>query len=308
MKSARVLPSLRIPTAELCVVALAAALSWLCRSVPADLPFLAPWDFSWTAFLGLGLPLVWFVRGSRAGAALPPARTACFLAGIACLWFVLLTRFEYLAQHAFFLNRIQHAVLHHLGPFLIALAWPVAPIRRGTLPVVRQLFAAPLLHKCAAAVRQPVIAVLLFEGLLALWLIPPVTFRAMLDHRLYWVMNTSMAVDGVLFWFLVLDPRPPSQAGISFVTRLCLGFLIIFPQIGLGTGIGLVQHDIYPSFGLCGRLFPSITALADQQIGSLIIWIPAGMMSAIGTLITMQRMFTHEDALVIHQPAWPHAH
>ena len=74
------------------------------------------------------------------------------------------------------------------------------------------------------AVQRPVSAFLLFEGLLMLWLVPPVTFRAMLDPRLYAIMNASMVVDGLLFWFLVLDPRPAPAAPISFFTRLCLGF------------------------------------------------------------------------------------
>ena len=82
--------------------------------------------------------------------------------------------------------------------------------------------------------QQPVLAVLLFEGLLVLWLIPPVTFRAMFNPLLYAVMNASMVVDGLLFWFLVLDPRPHPPAPIGFFTRATLAFLIIFPQIAWG--------------------------------------------------------------------------
>ena len=71
--------------------------------------------------------------------------------------------------------------------------------------------------------QQPLIAVVLFEGLLFLWLIPPVTFGAMFDWRLYEVMNASMVIDGLMFWFLVLDPRPYPAAPVGFFTRLAWG-------------------------------------------------------------------------------------
>jgi putative membrane protein len=111
-------------------------------------------------------------------------------------------------------------------------------------------------------------------------------------------MNASMVIDGLLFWFLVLDPRPTPQAPIGFFPRLAMAFLIIFPQIGIGTAIGLANHDLYPSFSLCGRVFPDIGPVVDQQIGGLVLWIPAGMMSAFAAVLIMRRMFLHEDSLV----------
>ena len=119
-----------------------------------------------------------------------------------------------MAQHEFFLNRVQHIFMHHLGPFLIALAWPGEALYRGMPPPVpphRQRSAC-----CAGRsriVQQPLLAAILFVGLIYLFLIPPVHFRAMIDPRLYAIMNWSMIGDGLLFWFLVLDPRPKAQAG-----------------------------------------------------------------------------------------------
>ena len=195
----------------------------------------------------------------------------------------------------FFLNRIQHAVLHHIGPFLIALSWPGATIAHGMPAPLRRCCGAAAVRNLLRPFQRPMPAVLLFEGLLFLWLIPSVTFRAMFDWRLYEIMNASMAIDGLLFWFLVLDPRPFPVAPIGFFTRLCLSFLIIFPQIGLGTAIGLAQRDLYPSFSLCGRVFADIGPLLDQQIGALVLWVPAGMMSAFAAVLIMWRMFHDDD-------------
>lgn len=292
------LPAWRLPVPEAVLVAVGFVLAWLSGTHPLLLPAWAPWDFNWPAWLGIGLSLVWFGRGYRMRAADRPSAWRCvsFLAGLALLYAVLLTRFDYLAQHMFFLNRVQHAVLHHMGPFLIALSWPGTTIAQGMPRSLRRLCRHPLLQSLLRVLRQPLLAAFLFEGLLLFWLLPPAMFRAMFDWRVYALMNASMTIDGLLFWFLVLDPRPAPAAPIGFFARLCLAFLIIFPQIVAGTIISLVPHDLYPSFALCGRVYPEISPLLDQQIGSLILWVPAGMMSAIASLIVMARMFHHEDA------------
>ena len=121
----------------------------------------------------------------------------------------------------FFLNRMQHAVLHHLGPFLIALSWPGGTIARGMPAALRRCCESGAVRLLLGVLQQPAVAVLLFEGLLVLWLIPPITFRAMFDWRLYKMMNASMVIDGLLFWFLVLDPRPCPTAPVGFFTRPC---------------------------------------------------------------------------------------
>lgn len=288
----------RVPAGELLVIASGAWLGWIVEQHPLTLLPVAPWHFSWVSYGAIGFTLVWFCRGLRRGTVRPSlARCICFLSGLALLYFVLLTEFEYFTQHMFFLNRVQHAVLHHLGPFLIALSWPGATLARGVpAPLLRLCETRPV-RNFLVVVQQPVVAFVLFEGLLVLWLVPPIAFRAMFDWPLYEVMNASMVVDGLLFWFLVLDPRPVPPAPIGFFPRLVLAFLIIFPQIGLGTAIGLVQHDLYHAFALCGRVFASIGPLADQEIGGLVIWVPTGMMSAIAALVIMRRMFVHEDRL-----------
>jgi putative membrane protein len=259
----------------------------------------APWHFSWLSFLGIGCGLLWFCRGlyrTRPEARPGVLRCCSFLAGLGLLYGVLLSEFEYFSQHMFFLNRVQHAVLHHLAPFLIALGGPGETIQRGMPTRLRLWAASNVVRGVIRTARQPVIAVVLFEGVLFLWLVPPVAYRAMLNWPLYEIMNASMVVDGLLFWCLVLDPRPNPPAPVSFFARLTLSFVIIFPQIGLGTAIGMARYDLYPAFALCGRVFSSIGPLQDQQIGGLIIWVPTGMMSAIAALIVMRRMFLDEDA------------
>lgn len=289
------MPAALIP---LTIVASGMLLWWLCRSHDSILPFFAPWEFSWVEFLAAWLSIWWYVRGL----ALIPAnerpssvRQMAFLIGILLIYAVLETRFEYLAQHQFFFNRIQHVAMHHVGPLLIALAWPGAAIRRGMPSLLRKLVDHPIVIGVVHVVQQPVLAAVLFVGLFFFWLIPSVHFRAMLDSDLYALMNWSMVVDGIFFWCLVLDPRASPPARVSFGARAALAVAVMFPQIVGGALIAFNPHDLYPYYDLCGRIYPGMSALYDQTVGSLIIWIPPAMMSVLALLLVLNALRRTEE-------------
>lgn len=286
------------PIAYLVIAIAGAGLFWLTRAYPSRLPVWAPFDFSWTEYLAATLSLLWFVQGLARSApqSRPPVwRRVFFVLGVASIYVVLQTRVDYYAQHMFFLNRIQHVVMHHLGPFLIGLGFAGATVKAGMPAPLRRVLESRTLRRVLAVVQHPILAPLLFVGLFYLWLIPPVHFRAMLDPRLYKVMNWSMVGDGVLFWSLVLDPRPRPPARLSFTARAVLAVVVAFPQIVLGAVISFANRDIYPYYAFCGRLFPSISAVTDQKIGGVIIWIPPAMMSVIALLLVLNFVRLQED-------------
>jgi putative membrane protein len=283
------------------MLALGALLWWLSANHPALMPVWAPWEFSPTVYLATALALFWFWRG----VALTPRserpaawRQVAFVLGVGLVYAVLQTRFEYWSQHMFFLNRIQHVAMHHIGPFLIALGAAGSGIGRGLPARLRRALKAPAIGAAMRVVQQPLVAAFLFVGSFYFWLIPPIHFRAMLDPRLYAVMNWTMVLDGLLFWWLVLDPRPCPPARVSYGARAALSFGVMFPQIALGAIIAFSPRDLYPYYNLCGRLMPSIGALADQHIGGIIIWIPPAMMSVIGMLVVIGALRRHEDATI----------
>ena len=64
----------------------------------------------------------------------------------------------------------------------------------------------------------------------------------------------------------------------------------MFPQIVLGALISFATVDLFPYYAFCGRYFPSISAVTDQQIGGIVIWIPPAMMSVLGLLVVVRNM------------------
>jgi len=287
------------PGVAVSIVLASVALWWACRDHAAAMPAWAPWEFSFSWFYATAFPLWWYWRGlGRTPAADRPSRwrSASVLLGIAAIYAVLQTHFEYLAEHMFFLNRAQHVVMHHLGPLLIALAWPWPTILRGMPAGVRQAAESPAVARFLRVTRQPFIAAALFVGLVAFWLVPAIHFRAMIDPSLYLVMNWSMVADGILFWAVVLDPRDREAAGISFGVRAAMAIGVMFPQILIGAIIAFSRIDLYGFYAWCGRIYPSIGPLDDQSFGGGIIWIPPAMMSVLSLLLVLNALRHAEDA------------
>jgi putative membrane protein len=263
--------------------------------------WLEPWEPSPTVVIAVLLAAVLFARGARK-ARVSIARHVSFWFGLTALYVALHTRLDYFFEHEFFMHRLQHLVLHHLGPFFIALSYPGAALRAGIPFSWRQRWLKPVLDKPSArlALRvlfNPIVAVTLFVGLIYFWLLSPVHFKAMLDWRLYRAMNWSMVIDGLMFWWLVLDSRPAPPARLAPGLRILVVIAAIPPQIMLGAYIFFTPHELYPIYSICGRAFTWISPMRDQQIGGLLLWIPGSMMSVIGALIAIRhwlRLSTRE--------------
>ncbi|HVE20574.1 MAG TPA: cytochrome c oxidase assembly protein [Acidocella sp.] len=279
--------------AEALILLAAIAVDLACRVVPAQLPYLFPFIFNAPVFLGCWLTLLWYLRGlsrtappHRPG----PVRRGFFLAGLTGIYFVLQTHFEYMAQHMFFLNRIQAVTLGMVAPFCIAIGWMPDVLRRGAPSWLSRACGALAATRAARFFSHLIPAMAVFLVTTDFWLIPAVHFAAMINPTLYAAMNLSCLAGGLLFWLVVLDPRPKPPARFSYLARGAAGFLVMFPQIAISSYIALTSRDLYSFYTLCGRLFPNISPAYDQMLGGLIQWIPPGMMNTAALIIGLNAL------------------
>jgi putative membrane protein len=142
--------------------------------------------------------------------------------------------------------------------------------------------------------QHPAMAPFLFVGLLYFWLIPAIHTRVMLDRNLYELMNWTMALNGVMFWSLILDSRAKPPARLSHLMRALLILVIELPQMVLGAILSLSEHDIYPVYTICGRVL-DMTALNDQHYGGLIIWLPGTLTSFAAMIVVLVTMRLNEE-------------
>ncbi len=263
-----------------------------------------PWEFSPAVLAACTAAAVLFWRGLRlrrqAGLTTGVGRTLSFYTGLVLIYVVMQTYVDYLSQHMFWVHRVQHLVLHHLGPFLIMLAVPYEVLGRGLPSRLREGLLLPLWRSWPVRfvyrlVQNPLVSPLLFVGLIYLWLIPSIHFDAMLSASRYQLMNWSMLIDGLLFWWLVLDPRPPHEHGsLGYPARIVMLWAIMLPQIAIGAHIALSKTVLYDVYSVCGRAWP-VSPLVDQETGGIVTWIPAAMMSVLAILLVL-RMWMHYSA------------
>lgn len=279
------------------LLAVGAVLYLVCRLFPADLPVWLPWEFSWPEYLATALTLGWFVRGLKIlpKAQHPPLwRSICFVAGVASFWIVLQTRIDYYAQHMFFVHRAAHFVLHHFGAFFFAMGMSGPVLWAGMPEFLKPVVKARPVQATMSFLQNPVMAPFLFIGLLYFWLIPGIHTRVMLDANLYELMNWTMAINGVMFWSLILDSRAKPPARLSHLMRAALILVIELPQMVLGAILSLTEHDIYPVYMICGRVL-DMTALNDQHYGGLIIWLPGTLTSFAAMIVVLVTMRLNEE-------------
>jgi putative membrane protein len=255
--------------------------------------YLLPYDFSPLTVLAYILVLSLYSYGlfrmpdsERPGS----GRIFTFTLGVMLCYGVMQTQFDYYSQYMFFVHRGQHLILHHLGPILIALSNPLPVIQflYRQIPQVVRPFLVPIgwLYRC---LQQPAVASLLFVGLIYLWLWPPIHFDAMLSRDLYWVMNWSMLLDGLLFWWLIFDPRSPiTTNALGYGRRMLCLAVVAIPQMILGATIVFSRGMVYDVYEVCGRAWP-MPPETDQLLGGLLTWIPPAMMSVLGILIILRR-------------------
>jgi putative membrane protein len=265
--------------------------------VPSLVTLLTPWEFSPTILVACAAAAALFWRGLRrrrqAGLATGAGRTLSFYVGLVLTYGVMQTYVDYLSQHMFWVHRAQHLVLHHLGPFLIMLAVPHEVLGWGLPGRLRDGVLLPLwrsrpLRLLYRLVQNPLVSPLLFVGLIFFWLTPSIHFDAMLSASRYKLMNWSMLVDGLLFWWLVLDPRPPREHGtLGYPARILMLWAIMLPQIAIGAHIALSKSVLYDVYGVCGRAWP-VSPLVDQATGGIVTWIPAAMMSVLAILLVLR--------------------
>src|SRR5690606_4154723 len=75
----------------------------------------------------------------------------------------------------------------------------------------------------------------------------------------------------------------------SFATRRSSDLTMV-PQMIVGAIITFTEYDLYPIFDLCGRAIPGMSAVTDQAIGGLTMWVLAGFIEVFGLLFALATM------------------
>lgn len=174
-----------------------------------------------------------------------------------------------------------------LGVLLVAFVSPLCAAASALFSarvvhhVLLVAVAAPLLARAwparrAGGVTPPFVA---STAVLWVWHVPSAYDLALSHVGVYWAMQLSLLASATWFWREVFAPgRSPVDA---------LGFVVAgFAQMGmLGALLTFAPAPLYDAHAAAPHLW-GLTPLADQQLGGLLMWVPAGLpYAAAGALV-----------------------
>jgi putative membrane protein len=208
----------------------------------------------------------------------------CFAAGWLLLAGALVSPLHWLGERLFTAHMVEHEILMTLAAPLLVLARPIGGMLWALPPRWRVAVGGVARRRPAARLwsrlNDPLTATILHGVALWAWHAPSLFAAALAHPLLHWLQHLSFVVSAVLFWWALIR-GPLRQRGYGaavfylFVTALHSGFL--------GILLAVARLPVYPAQTSAASEF-GLTAIEDQQLAGLIMWVPAGLVYLVAAL------------------------
>lgn len=236
-----------------------------------------------TAFLFIaGLRKLWRESGTNRG--IRKWEATMFAGGWLALFVALISPLHSWGRVLFSAHMTQHEVLMLVAAPLLVLGRPLIAFM-WAIPMswARQLGAITRLSWFAATwrvVTLPFVAWLIHAIALWVWHIP-VLFDAVLNNELiHTLQHISFLFSAILFWWALVHG---GRGWMGYGAALLYVFTTSLHSGLLGAFLTFSTTVWYPGYNGLTRSW-ELTPLEDQQLGGLIMWIPAGLVYAIAGL------------------------
>ena len=261
----------------------------------------ADWDFDPGISVPLLLSAALYAIGSRRHTGLTSIQRSCFWAGWLSLVIALVSPLHPLGELLFSAHMVQHEIL-----MLIS-----APLLVVAQPLVTFLWALPfewrrrlggwaktgLVRRSWLWVTAPLTAWWIHAIAIWVWHAPPLFDATLKSDLVHTAQHLSFFLSALLFWWAVLYAHGRRAYGS--------GVLYIFTT-GAHTGIlgALLTFASHPWYSPYAKTTSGwgLTPLQDQQIGGLIMWVPASVVYLAAGLYLFAAWMRESDVLLARQP------
>jgi putative membrane protein len=221
---------------------------------------------------GRGLMRLWRTPAGRR--TVRPWQAAAFAAGWLSLVIALISPLDVLSDILFSAHMTQHellmviaAPLMVLGRPLIVMLWAFGAGHRQRLTVWTR---TPLVARTWQGVTGPLTVWVLHGLALWIWHLPVLYQAALESDAVHVVQHLSFFITAALFWWALVHGR---YGRIGYGMAVLFVFTTALHSGALGALFTFGSEVMYPLYAERSAAF-GVSALEDQQLAGLIMWIP----------------------------------
>jgi len=255
------------------------------------------WEFDPGVIIPLALSAFLYFRGSRRQSALSKRQPICFWSGWGILALALISPLHPLGEVLFSAHMVQHELLMLAAAPLLVLSRPLVTFLWG-MPfewrrTVGQWVKAAYVRRSWSFLTDPFAAWWIHAAAIWVWHVPflfEMTLRSELAHT---AQHLSFLLSALLFWWALFyaHGRMAYGAAVFYVFTTAVHTSI------LGALLTFAPHVWYPAYSATTRAW-GLTPLQDQQIGGLVMWVPAGLIYLAVGLALFAAWLKESEAMV----------
>jgi putative membrane protein len=236
------------------------------------------------ALYTIGVTRLW--RSAGRGGGIRVAEAACYGLGWLTLAVALLSPIHALGEQLFCVHMSQHellmlvaAPLLVLGSPMIAFVWALPRRWRAPIGAIAQ---RPWPRRAWRVVTIPLVAWAIHALALWVWHMPRLFEETLFSEVVHAAQHASFLGSALLFWWALMHDRSALGYGAGvlylFTTSMHSGLL--------GALLTVASTSWYPAYALTAPAW-GLTAIDDQRLGGLVMWVPASVVYLIAALALM---------------------
>lgn len=255
------------------------------------------WEFDPGVVIPLLLSAALYAHGTRRQRINTRRQAVCFWCGWAALAVALVSPLHPLGEVLFSAHMVQHEILMLVAAPLLVLSRPLVTFL-WCLPFAwrRKLghwSKTDYVHRCWVFLTAPFTAWWLHAAAIWIWHAPymfDLTLKSELAHT---AQHLSFFLSALLFWWALFYSHAHNAygAGVFYVFTTAVHTSI------LGALLTFAPHIWYSGYGTTTQAW-GLTPLEDQQLGGLIMWVPAALVYLAAALWFFAAWLKESDAML----------
>jgi cytochrome c oxidase assembly factor CtaG len=242
------------------------------------------WSFEPLVVVSLIISAVLFIVGLRRCKSLRTWEAFCFAGGWLALFVALVSPLHAWGRVLFSAHMTQHEVLMLVAAPLLVLGRPLV-VFLWALPLnwsrrIGNLGKISSINRLWQVITIPFVAWIVHAIALWSWHIPILFEAVQRNDAIHTAQHLSFFISALLFWWALIHGP---QGAMGYGAAVLYLFTTSVHSGVLGALLTVARSVWYPSYAGLTTSW-GLTPLEDQQLGGLIMWIPAGLVYLIAGL------------------------